>query len=241
MNFVYALIAGLFPSIVWLFFWLREDSTSPEPRWLLTASFLGGMAAVIAAIFVEKYISDTIFDSSLRYTLWAATEEILKLAAVSLIALNTSFNDEPIDAMVYCIVAALGFAALENTLFVMQPLAHGAIAESVVTGNMRFIGATLVHVVSSAMIGFGLGWTFYRGHAAKFLGVAIGLCAAITIHAAFNLYIINSDPSDVLKAFGWVWGAVILLIVLFEEVKAVYPRRADYAQPTGRTRSGPVV
>ncbi len=229
-SFIYAVIAGIVPSFIWLIFWLREDEHQPEPRWLMAATFLGGVLAVVPAVFAEKYIADIISDQSLRYTLWAAVEEILKLGAIAIIALNSDYNDEPIDAMIYCIVVALGFAALENTLFIMRPLHDGEIVQSIITGNLRFVGATLVHTVSSAFIGFGLGMAFYRGYIVKFLAVIIGLSAAITLHSAFNLSIINSDPSDTLKTFVWIWIAVVILIVLFEEVKAVKPkfRRIEY-------------
>ena len=222
-TFVYALLAGVLPSLVWLWFWLREDS-HPEPRWLIVITFLGGFLAVIASIFAEKFVSDLNLSESLRYTLWAGVEELTKFIAVAVIALNTDYNDEPIDAMVYCITVALGFAALENAFFLFQPLVGGDYIQSIVTGNMRFIGAKLVHVVSSASIGFALGYVYYRGIISKFFALLIGIAVAITLHSAFNLSIINGTMSDTLKAFAWIWGAVVILIVLFEEVKVVYPQ-----------------
>lgn len=220
----YALLSGLLPSFIWLWFWVREDRQHPEPRSLLVACFFGGFAAVIVAVFVEKYIAGLYSDATIRYTLWAATEEVLKFIAVAAIALRSQENDEPIDAMIYCIVVALGFAALENALFIMGPLSGGEIARSIVTGNMRFMGATLLHVVSSASIGFTLGYVFYHGKFAKTLAVIIGLCGAIAIHTAFNLSIVEGSPADTLKTFSWIWGAVVILIILFEEVKVVRPK-----------------
>ncbi|MCX6715802.1 MAG: PrsW family intramembrane metalloprotease [Candidatus Taylorbacteria bacterium] len=223
-QFAGALLVGLIPSLLWLFFWMREDADQPEPRSLLAGCFFAGMFTVVVAIFAEQYIGVIVNDISLKYTLWSGIEEIFKFAAVALVALFTRHNDEPIDAMVYCIAVALGFAALENALFVMAPLSHGELATSIIHGNLRSIGATLVHVVSSAIIGFSLGLTFYRGHAMKFLSLVIGLIVAVAIHTSFNLSIINAGPTDTLKAFGWIWGAVVVMIILFEEVKAVRPK-----------------
>ena len=223
-TLVYAIIAGLIPSLIWLFFWLREDAAHSEPRAMLIATFVAGMLTVVAALFTEQYIASLVTEQTWQYILWAAAEEVLKFVAVAVIALNTDYNDEPIDAMIYCIVVALGFAAVENTLFAMGPLSAGSIAESIVNGNMRFIGATLVHTVSSALIGFSLGWAFYRGRLAKTFAVILGLSAAIGLHAAFNLSIITTSGADTLRTFAWVWGAVVILIVLFEEVKAVSPK-----------------
>jgi RsiW-degrading membrane proteinase PrsW (M82 family) len=126
--------------------------------------------------------------------------------------------------MIYCATVALGFAAVENTLFIMGPLSIGSVSQAIVTGNMRFIGATLVHVVSSCFVGFLLGYTFYHRIWTKIIAVVFGLAGAIALHAAFNLSILNVSSVDALKAFGWVWGAVVILIILFEEIKAVHPR-----------------
>ncbi len=222
-TFIYALLAGILPSLVWLWFWIREDS-HPEPKWLIVVTFLGGFLAVIASIFAERYVAGFSLNASVQYTIWAGVEEVCKFLAIAIIALNSDFNDEPIDAMIYCVIGALGFAALENAFFLFQPIMGGAISESIITGNMRFIGATLVHVVSSASIGFALGYVFYRGYFAKIIAIIVGLITAITLHSAFNLSIINGTTSDTLKAFGWVWGATVILIVLFEEIKVVKPQ-----------------
>ncbi len=222
--FLYAIAAGLLPSLLWLFFFIHEDNAHKRHRATIFGCFLGGMLAVIAAIFLEKAIAEGVANISMRYTLWAAVEECLKFVAVVLIALHASANEEPLDAMVYCATVALGFAAVENALFIMGPLSNGDVSQAILTGNMRFIGATLVHVVSSTFVGFLLGYAFYRGYVAKFISVIAGLAGAITLHALFNLSIISTDSGDTLKTFGWVWGAVVIVIILFEEIKAVHPR-----------------
>jgi len=223
IDLVYAFLAGLQPSLIWLVFWTREDN-HPEPRWLIFSLFLGGMASVVVAVIAENYIAGIVSDPNARYVLWAAVEEILKIAVVLIVALHTVHYDEPIDAMMYCITVALGFAALENAFFLMSPLSTGDITRSIVTADMRFIGAVLVHVVSSAFIGFTIGYAFYRSWWVKCGALIVGILGAIAIHAAFNISITNGDPMDILHVFAWIWGAVVILIVLFEEVKAVRPQ-----------------
>ncbi len=223
-GLVYALLAGLVPPLVWLFFWLREDKAHPEPAGLIAKTFLGGMLVVIIAIVAEQFIGSLNLGESRQYIWWAAIEEILKFIAVGAVALRTREYDEPIDAMIYTMTAALGFAALENTLFIMGPISGGSFATGLVTGNMRFIGSTLVHIVSSTIVGFGLGLTFYRSEGAKVLAWIFSMGAAIALHATFNITIVHASSADTLKTFGWVWGAVVIVIILFEEVKAVRPK-----------------
>jgi len=225
MIFVYALLAGVLPAILWLWFWLREDNLHPEPRFLVAISFVMGMVTVIVAIGFEKLAYDMISDHSYRYITWAAIEEITKFLAVAFIAFNSKYMDEPIDAMIYCITVALGFAALENTLFILSPLHDGDFARGIVTGNMRFIGATLVHTVCSAIIGFFIGISFYKNALVKSVSIILGVILAIVLHAGFNLSIINETVTNTLKVFSWVWIAVVILIILFEEVKVIKENR----------------
>lgn len=223
MNLLYAILAGLLPSIVWFLFWSMEDS-NPEPKPLIAKIFFGGMIAVIIAAAGEHIIQELNLGTQNQYILWASLEELLKFIVVVVIALPAVSNDEPIDAMIYFVTAALGFAALENILFIMGPMSANDITRGIITGNLRFMGATLVHVVSSAFIGFMYGYVFYRSKFTKILALIIGLAGAGFIHSIFNISIVNADSMDTLKVFAWIWGAVVLLIILFEEVKAVRPK-----------------
>ncbi len=223
-TLAYALLSGILPALLWLWFWLKEDNLHPEPRFQVFLTFLSGCLVVILAIFIEKYIADINISENIKYVLWAGTEEIVKFLAVLIVALNSKNMDEPIDAMIYCITVALGFAAIENTFFILSPLNTGDIAKSVITGNMRFIGATLVHIVSSASIGFMVGISYYKSDFIKAISIIIGVILAIALHSTFNLSIINSSGTDTLKIFGLVWCAVVILIILFEEVKVIKPK-----------------
>lgn len=220
----YALLSGILPALLWLWFWLKEDNLHPEPKSIIFGSFVAGGIVVLIAIIGEKLVADITTDTTTRYIAWAAIEEITKFIAVAIIALSSRKMDEPIDAMIYCITVALGFAALENALFVLSPLGAGDVMKSIVTGNMRFIGATLVHIVSSATVGFMIGLTFYRGKTIKALALIVGVILAITLHSAFNLSIINSSATNTLRVFGWVWGAIVILLILFEEIKVIKPK-----------------
>ena len=119
--FLYALVAGILPALLWLWFWLKEDNLNPEPRLLIILSFLGGMLTVALVLPLQKLTLNLLDGSTLpyvnelRYTIWAGIEEIVKLLVVYFIALRSKFLDEPVDAMIYLITAALGFAAMENT------------------------------------------------------------------------------------------------------------------------------
>lgn len=223
-NIIYALLSGILPALIWLWFWLKEDNLHPEPRRLIAITFICGGIVVLLAIFFEQIVANNVTADVNRYILWAGIEEVLKFIVVTAVFARSKNIDEPIDAMIYFITIALGFAAVENTLFILSPFSSGEIAKGIITGNMRFIGATLVHVVSSASIGFMIAISYYRNVFFKAIALFLGLILSITLHAAFNLTIINTTGANTLKVFAWVWCAVVILIVLFEEVKGMKPK-----------------
>lgn len=223
-NTAYVLLAGLLPALLWLWFWIKEDNLHPEPKSLIAISFIAGCMSVLLAVVLEGFAKEIISDQNYRYLAWATIEEVVKFLAVAIIALRSKYLDEPIDAMIYCITVALGFAAVENGLFIFKSLDTNGVVDSIVTGNFRFIGATLVHIVSSASIGFMIGLSFYKGAFMKVISVIIGIILASTLHTSFNLAIINTTDTSALKVFGWVWCAVVILIILFEEIKEIRPK-----------------
>ncbi len=219
---VVAFAAGFIPALIWLVFWLFEDRRRPEPRRLVIRTFLVGMVAVPIVLPLEKLAVDSgISTGFFLFLVWASIEELTKFALALLFVLRSKAVDEPIDLPIYLISIALGFAALENTLFLLTPINDGKLLESIVTGNLRFIGASLIHVLSSAVIGGMLAFAFYRERAEKLWYGTIGVILAITLQTIFNFLIISTGASNVLTIFLGVWVGIIFLLLALERVKAL--------------------
>lgn len=186
---------------------------------MITLAFIAGMLAVPLVIPLERFVWGTYGDSNVTLILWAAIEELAKYAAAAITVLWSRYVDEPIDVLIYLMTTALGFAALENVFFLASPLSEHGIVAGLITGNLRFIGATLLHTLSSAAIGCALAFSFHRHRQIRRHYLALGALTAITLHALFNLLIINSNGSALFPVFVAVWGGMIALIILFEKLK----------------------
>ena len=216
--FAIAFTCGLVPALFWLWFWLREDRKNPEPLLLIAITFIAGMAVVPLALPLQKWAMDIYVGSNL-VLVWVIIEEVLKYAlAVALILWNRAV-DEPIDMIIYMITIALGFSALENTLFLISPLSSGAYLDSTLTNSFRFMGASLLHVLSSGTVGVFLAFAFYKDKMTQILFGMMGLCLAIVLHALFNFFIIEVSGGSILGVFLFVWIGIIVLFLLFEKIK----------------------
>jgi RsiW-degrading membrane proteinase PrsW (M82 family) len=220
----YAFFGGLLPAALWLWFWLKEDSVHPEPRGLIVITFGAGMVAVVFTLFLQQFIykhtSSYIGETSITfYFLLALVEEVLKYIAAYVVALRSRAFDEPIDALIYLVTAALGFTALENAFFLFGPLSSGNILDTVVTGNMRFVGASVLHVMTSAIVGLSLALSFYKSRTVRRYMILIGILVATLLHTLFNLSIMSNSGSNLFVTFLVLWFSVIGLLLFFEKIK----------------------
>ncbi|MEK9131725.1 MAG: PrsW family glutamic-type intramembrane protease [Patescibacteria group bacterium] len=217
---LYAALGGILPAIFWLWCWLHEDR-HPEPRAVLLSVFVCGMVAVPVAGLLQKAVGPMLSGKWPLIFAWAAIEEILKFLAAYLPALTRRYFDEPVDAMIYLITAALGFAALENTLFITSSLLHYSPIESLVTGNLRFIGASLLHVLTSGVVGAVIAIEFYKGRFKREVATVIGLILSTGLHAVFNFFIMDAQGTEVFRVFYGVWIAIVLLLIVFSRIKRI--------------------
>ena len=220
-----AFVSGIIPSLLWLWFWLKEDKKNPEPKGLLAAVFIMGIIAVVFVLPIQKFIQTHIGSQVSQIVLWASVEEIMKYLAVLVVLYKTNQVDEPLDWPIYLITAALGFAALENALFLIKPLTIETTTVSFLTGQLRFLGSTLLHTVTSGILGIGLGISFHMSAFMRKLYLVIGLVLAITLHSVFNFFIIGINGNngngflEVLRVFAFLWVVTIIVMLLFEKVR----------------------
>ncbi|NBD73540.1 PrsW family intramembrane metalloprotease [Patescibacteria group bacterium] len=223
-TFSLAFVGGLVPALVWLWFFLREDRDRPEPHLLILLAFLAGMLSVIVALVLESLslnLPFVVHGTLATIILWAFIEEFVKWALAAVTVLWRPFDDEPIDPVIYMITVALGFSALETALFLLGPIFDADITNAIVTGNLRFLGAALVHVVSSAAIGFALGFAFYHRREVQYVALVIGIILATALHALFNFLIMTLQGPAAMYAFLFVWASIVGMLLAFERIKQV--------------------
>ena len=227
---------GLAPSIIWLLFYLRKDC-HPEPKHLLARTFLMGIIISPIAILLQLSFVQLGRIESLQYFfifsqnsssfyVWAAlVEEFIKFYAVRLVILRNPEFDEPIDAMIYMITAALGFAAMENILVMFRLAPDGASATLGIWG-LRFIGATFLHSLSSAIVGYFLAMSwFFQHHKGKL--TIIGIILATIFHFTFNTLLSSSENRFVNLVYSMILLSIMAFFVsiLFDKLRDRYSKK----------------
>lgn len=212
-----SLFLGLIPGFAWLVFYLSEDP-HPEPKRLIALTFVAGIAFGFFTIIIEQAFNGAlaqigVAELSVGSLLGLALiEECMKFSAAYFAIGKSPELDEPIDAMIYMIVAALGFATLENIGALTNAAAaatNGTLVAAVFeTVSLRFIGATLLHSLTSAIVGYHWALGIARKKVLEYLFT--GLVFATVLHATFNWLILNYADVGYAVLFLLVVGFFVL-------------------------------
>ena len=211
MSYPLYIAFGVLPSLIWLLFYLRKDVHPESNRMIIIVFILGMLSAPLAVIFEclptgfdqtgLKCFSSSFFSKNfpapwdyLLYTIFAIdlVEELAKYLVVRTKVLKNSALDEPTDVMLYMIIAGLGFAALENILYLYRPAAGFLLDKVIGVSLFRFFSAVFLHALTSATFGYFLACSFYETKKRLKLFL-LGLGIAVFSHALYNFSIMKIE------------------------------------------------
>lgn len=150
-----AVLAAIAPTVALGLFIYQKDRYDREPPMLLFKIFILGALTVIPVYIVERILSSfNVFTGllSAAYTAFfvaALTEEYFKrLVVVKFACPNKNYN-EKLDGIVYSVFSALGFATVENIMYLLRGLSN-----FVYTGFARGIFAVPAHMLFGITMGY---------------------------------------------------------------------------------------
>jgi len=171
--------------------------------WLFFAFFLGIVSAIISYFF-QDLASPFLIDRFYRFLVFAFIEEFLKFFLIWFLIFPQKIFDEPVDAMIYMMFSALGFAFLENAVFVLRPGEFGILPTLI----FRFFGANLLHILASSLIGYGYAFLVKTRRILPFL---ISFLAGTLLHFIYNYFIISLPPGFIL-VLPILWATFLVVL-----------------------------
>lgn len=189
------LLLSLAPIIIIAIFIYKRDKYEKEPIKMLLLSLFMGAIIVVPIIFIELYLGKVweakykgvnlmhtaAFDA---FVVASTTEELFKfLAFIIIIWRNRNFN-EMFDGIVYAVFISLGFAAVENVLYVFQ--------NGMTTGILRAFTAVPLHAVCGVTMGFFLALAKFK-HSKKGLNILSALIVPIGLHGFYDFIIMSQN------------------------------------------------
>lgn len=186
---------------LWIFYFLRKDK-HPEPIAWLFFAFVLGAPAVFLSYLTEDLFSLLITKNFYFYLATALIEEFFKFLVVWVFIFPQRVVDEPIDAMIYMMVTALGFASTENIFYLKR-----AVTAEIWIIIFRFLGANFLHILASGLIGYGYG---YFMKTRRTLPLAISFLSGVILHFLYNFVIIQAVTFILI--FPILWSTFLIVL-----------------------------
>ncbi|OLZ39621.1 hypothetical protein A6E15_00865 [Natrinema saccharevitans] len=216
--------AGLLAAYIWY-----ADITTSEPLRLLVATFLlsilfATFAAVVNSVMRPLFGVSAVGTLLFFYLIVGPIEETVKLLAVQVFAYRSSSFDAVIDGAVYGAVAGLGFAAIENAIYIGRVVGEadpeaGLLATAGGIATVRALAGP-GHVIYSAIAGYYLGLAkFNREYAGPI--VLKGLLIAAFVHGTYNVTV-GIVPGQVAGALPIGDGVAFVGYVVFYDLAIGY-------------------
>jgi protease PrsW len=207
-NILLLLAAATLPSITIAYWIYRQDSHEKEPKKMLLWAFLCGCASTIPAIIGQTYFKhlenpNSLFDTAIfAFGVVALTEELSKYLLLRRFVYPQKDFNEPIDGIVYGVMVGLGFATLENVMYVFNAGNNGFS-----TALGRAFTAVPAHASFGVLMGAYIGLAkFFPEKRAIYTFIGIGL--AVFFHGAYDFFLMQQvyEGMAIMAIFTLVWG-----------------------------------
>ncbi|EIT86568.1 hypothetical protein A374_03319 [Fictibacillus macauensis ZFHKF-1] len=191
--------AGMAPALALLCFFYLKDQYETEPLSVVMRLFVVGMVLVFPAMLVDFGMAEEFSSAHVLNAFFVSpvVEEGLKWCMVLLLIYKHAEFNEPYDGIVYSVALSLGFASLENIVYLYVHGVHEAFLRSILPVS----GHALFAVISGYYVGKA---KFSRNHNKLFL--LLSLLIPVILHSVYNW---------ILATFTHEWLFVMLPFMLF--------------------------
>lgn len=189
-------IIAIIPAVICMSAVYLADRQDREPLKLLLLTYFLGALTVIPAIAIEEFlIRFNVFSGSIKvffnaFVVAALTEESLKRLVVVRLPYRTKYFDEKLDGIVYAVFASMGFATVENIIYVVFTYSNNAFI-----GLYRGIFSVPAHAIFGITMGYYLSLArFHTDKRKKRINYILSLVMPILFHGTFNFLLMSEVP-----------------------------------------------
>ena len=214
------------PGIAICVYFFYRDIYNKEPKLNLVLSFLLGAIAILPAIELERFLSKGLIDGTIRsvaifsFLVVGLSEEVCKLAGLRFYAYNKKSFDEPFDGIVYSMMVSMGFATVENIMYVVK--FESIMGNGLQVSIQRMFLSIPAHATFAVVMGHFIGRAKFEPGKSVVLSL-LGLLSATFVHGAYDFFLfVNAYAKEgqniggvgkSLSEFFLLVGAVISLIL----------------------------
>jgi RsiW-degrading membrane proteinase PrsW (M82 family) len=202
---MFLLALALAPGVAIVLYIYLKDKHEREPLGLLLMSFFYGVLSIFVTLLVSWPLEILTINKEDAGELFAdaffkvaLVEEFSKFIFIRFILFRNKNFNEPFDGIVYAVMVGMGFATLENIVYVYQ---YG-----MATGIMRMFSAVPAHACFAILMGYYLGRAKFSKEKNLYFTL-LALISATVFHGLYDYFLFITFVPGI-----WI-GAVISLVV----------------------------
>lgn len=195
-----------------MIYFFKKDRHEPEPPGKVLAMMGLGALSAIPAVLLELVGAQLLPPEGgllalamHMFLVVGLSEEVCKLAVVRYKIYHDPELDEPFDGIVYCVAASLGFAILENVLYVLEG--------GYVVGVLRAMLSVPAHALFAVFMGYYVGLSKFAPSTPERQKLVLkGLAAATFSHGLYDFVLTVQIPLvqvTVLPLMGIFWAVAL--------------------------------
>jgi RsiW-degrading membrane proteinase PrsW (M82 family) len=204
---MYLLIASIAPAVIIMYIIYRHD-TVKEPLSMLVKAFFGGVLSIAITLIITYPILGIELNSGAMKSFFDAffkagiPEEFSKWLIFYWLIRKAKDFDQYYDGILYAIFISMGFALVENILYVFENGMGTAIARSIISvpGHMLF----------AVPMGYYLSLSRFETGASARFHVFLSLAIPILLHGTFDFILMYSGAKGAVNS-----GLAVLLLLAF--------------------------
>jgi len=239
-SVLFYFIIGVTPCVLWLLFYLFQDR-HPEPKKEIAAVFALGAIMTVPATAVELFLENMITETGLTGIAAAIIFNVIGVALIEEFfkyeafwrreqAINRNrYLDEPPDFVIYMIASAMGFAAVENILYLLMQSPDPLIMRLF----FRMITAIFLHTLCSGILGYYMAMAFSQREK-KIQLFATGFIVVSCLHGLYNFSIMESRYNSV-----FIFIPLIILLLMAVTLYIQYQRLLRMKSVCGTAAKNP--
>lgn len=243
MNYIALALA---PGIAICLYIFYTDIYNREPRVNLVMSFFYGGLAILPAVWFESSFTDSVIDGSIgavaffSYIIVAFSEEFSKFIGLRFYAYKRKSFDEPLDGIVYSVMVGMGFATVENLLYVLK---YAEMGRGLEVGITRMLLSVPAHGAFAVIMGYFVGKAKFSKNRSTALLIT-GLIGAVFFHGTFDFFLFikdysyaGKDLSEALLGAGAIVSFIVSLVLSRKLIKSQRNLSKKMFKPENTTTS----
>ncbi len=212
MNILISVLASIIPVLIILAVIYNMSEVKKQPLWLLAILFLGGILSWVMVRYISRFLGNDIYKSQIKinealgnkgfflvsFGIIAIIEEMSKYIVITIMCFKNKYLKNPYDAIMYAVCISLGFAFVENIMYI----------------NNYGMGVAISRAIFSipAHASFGIIMGYYLGVSKLCRDKGEANASALTRYSAFFIPLIFHGFYDFLLNFNTESIYIIFLI-----------------------------